>query len=69
MKGVHVILYSLLLTFFTAGIIFSTMASYTENSPLSLTTIGVFMVVLFVAYIIILLMYRKRRAEDKENRA
>lgn len=67
MKSVHVILYSLLLTFFTAGIVFSAMGTYTENSPLSLTTIGVFMAVLFVAYIAVLLMYRKKRA-DTENR-
>lgn len=68
MKGVHVLLYSLLLTFFTTGIIFSTMGTYTENSPLSLTTIGVFMAVLFIAYVVVLLMYRKKRA-DEENRA
>ncbi len=70
MKVVHVLMYALLLTLFTAGIIFSTMASYTETSPLSYTVIGIFMTVLFIVYTAVLIKYRERRIEnDKENRA
>lgn len=70
MKVVHVLMYALLLTLFTAGIIFSTMASYTETSPLSYTVIGKFMTVLFIVYTAVLIKYRERRIEnDKENRA
>lgn len=70
MKVVHVLMYALLLTLFTAGIIFSTMASYTETSPLSYTVIVIFMTVLFIVYTAVLIKYRERRIEnDKENRA
>lgn len=69
MKIVHVLLYALLLTLFTAGIIFSTMASYTETSPLPYTVIGAFMAVLFALYTAVLIKYRGRRFQnDKENR-
>jgi high-affinity Fe2+/Pb2+ permease len=70
MKVVQLLMYALLLTLFTAGIIFSTMASYTETSPLSYTVIGIFMTVLFIVYTAVLIKYRKRRIENhKENRA
>lgn len=70
MKVVQLLMYALLLTLFTAGIIFSTMASYTETSPLSYTVIGIFMTVLFIVYTAVLIKYRKRRSQnDKENRA
>ncbi|CEA03238.1 hypothetical protein BN1048_02014 [Jeotgalicoccus saudimassiliensis] len=70
MKVVHALMYALFLTLFTAGIIFSTMASYTETSPLSYTVIGIFMTVLFIIYTAVLIKYRKRRTgNDKENRA
>ena len=70
MKVVQLLTYALLLTLFTAGIIFSTMASYTEASPLSYTVIGIFMTVLFIVYTAVLIKYRERRIEnDKENRA
>ena len=70
MKVVQLLTYALLLTLFTAGIIFSTMASYTEASPLSYTVIGTFMTVLFIVYTTVLIKSRKRRIENgKENRA
>lgn len=70
MKVVQLLTYALLLTLFTAGIIFSTMASYTEASPLSYTVIGTFMTVLFIVYTAVLIKSRKRRIENgKENRA
>lgn len=68
MKLRNVFIYAIALTLFTAGVIFSTTASYTQDAPLSLTTIGIFMIVIFAAYTWVLMRYRKRTIQKKENR-
>lgn len=68
MKLRNVFIYALALTLFTAGIIFSTMASYTQDSPLSMVTIGIFMLVIFIAYVVVLMLYRRKTIHNKENR-
>lgn len=67
MKKNHVFIYAFALTLFMAGIIFSTMATYTEISPLSLTMIAIFMVIIFISYVFALLAYRKRTLKNQEE--